>query len=448
MLAPLVAGASTAYPAVMIRMSQYPLTLGVAMVPGVLALVAHLVLRRRSGGGESLLGFVLRLLLPALAALGLFVVHSSALVAAAIALAPLVLLQVVSGVRSLARGGRGVAAAILAAGFVAVVALGVHTVLGSEQIRSMMAFERDVTPAVDSVRNALLLDSFGPAEPMMNLPLAIAGGIGLVVALARRSSRWLALAWALFLAVYVVAYLPPGPWKLLSAFWYNEGSRIQAVADTLWAPLAAAGVCAVGSTLVRLVPVRERSRRARTAPGRWRPAGAAGLALVLAAGCFLLSGNFRAEEKSQFWVAPYFVPDAMARGAYASDEEVAMLWRLADELPVDAVVLGDPFNGAVFVPAVTGRRAVPPHVSGGSARSADAQYLLQHFRDIGADPEVCAAIDRAGITHVYLDEPITIYGWDLARTNPGMYGVDTAEFEPVDAGGTAAVWRITSCGTS
>ena len=112
------------------------------------------------------------------------------------------------------------------------------------------------------------------------------------------------------------------------------------------------------------------------------------------------------------------------------------------------MVLGDPFNGAALVPAVTGRSAVPPHVSGGSARSADAQYLLQHFRDIREDPEVCAAIGRLGVTHVYLDAPITIYGWDLAQTNPGMYDVDTSGFEQIDSGGTAAVWRITTCGAA
>ncbi|MCK6211766.1 hypothetical protein KZX45_14545 [Georgenia sp. EYE_87] len=450
-VAPLVAGASTAYPSVMIRMSQYPLTVAVALVPGVLALVAHVVLGRRSSrrarGGLARPATILVLL--GLAALGLFAVHTSALVAVAFALAPLVLLQVATVVRSLARAGRGVAAAAVAAGSVAVAAAAVWSVLSTERLRSMMGFERDVTAVGASVRNALLMDSFGPADPLVNLPLAVAGGIGLVVALTRRSSRWLALAWALFLAVYVVAYLPAGPWKLLSAFWYNEGSRVQAVADTLWAPLVAVGVCFVGSLLVYLVPGRARTapRRARTAQGGWRAVTAGVLAVVLGIGCFLVSGGFRAEEKSQFWIAPYFVPDAMAaRGAYASDEEVAMLWRLRQTLPADAVVVGDPFNGAAFVPAVTGRRAVPPHVSGGSARAADAQYLLQHFRDVGEDPAVCAAIGRLGVTHVYLDAPITIYGWDLAQSNPGMYGVDTAGFERVDAGGTASVWKITSCG--
>ena len=92
-------------------------------------------------------------------------------------------------------------------------------------------------------------------------------------------------------------------------------------------------------------------------------------------------------------------------------------------------------------------QAVFPQLNTANKDVASQKILIQHFHDIGTDPEVCEVVRRLGITHFYEEEDGYYYNFTRASRHPGLYNVDTSTgFELVDAGGTAKLWKITACG--
>src|SRR5699024_11153035 len=97
----------------------------------------------------------------------------------------------------------------------------------------------------------------------------------------------------------------------------------------------------------------------------------------------------------------------------ATAEELAMMERLGEELPADAVVVGDPFNGSALLPAVAGVDVVFPQL--GPSGLSPAQLVLQEdLARIHEDPTVCAALAETGATHLYQD---TATAADGAKVN-------------------------------
>lgn len=130
----------------------------------------------------------------------------------------------------------------------------------------------------------------------------------------------------------------------------------------------------------------------------------------------------------------------------ATSDELAMMGRLADTLPPDAVVIGDPFNGSALLPAVAGVDVVFPQL--GASGLAPAHRLLQErLAAVHDDPAVCEALAEVGATHLYQDTATADDGAKVDDRTAGMRDVDvTTGFTRVDAAGDAAVYRIEACG--
>ena len=145
-------------------------------------------------------------------------------------------------------------------------------------------------------------------------------------------------------------------------------------------------------------------------------------------------------------VAGAYVPGEIAWGTMATDEELAMMGRLAGSLPAGAVVVGDPFNGSALLPAVAGVDVVFPQL-GTSGVSPAQQVLEERLVDIHDDPAVCAALREVGATHLYQDTATARDGAKERDRTAGMHDVDvTRGFTEVDRAGTASVHRIEVCG--
>lgn len=140
-----------------------------------------------------------------------------------------------------------------------------------------------------------------------------------------------------------------------------------------------------------------------------------------------------------------FEPSMWNQRYVASDDEKAMMRRLADELPADAVVIGDPVAGTAMLPFMAGIR--PVWMFAGQADSdTDGWLLREHFKDLHTNPQICEVLRRHGIRYYYQDSSTFFNGTWLAQLRPGLYGVDTRTgFRLVDLGGSARVWEITAC---
>ena len=125
-----------------------------------------------------------------------------------------------------------------------------------------------------------------------------------------------------------------------------------------------------------------------------------------------------------------------------------MAERARNLLPEDAIVLGDPFNGAAYVQALGDREVVFPQLYF-RASNTDEEYLRAHFNQIATDPHVCEILTRHGIGYAWIDADSWHGGEDQAMVSPGLYDVDLSQgFEVLGSAESVSLARITACGAT
>jgi len=238
--------------------------------------------------------------------------------------------------------------------------------------------------------------------------------------------------------MYTLTVAPMPALQWIVGPWYADPLRIGALGVVAMAPLAALGVVGVGET----------ARRAVGARGGGGARRAAVMADVVTAGVLVVavvgSGWLRADGRQ--WMYDLYYADPEGRWGLVTEDELAMIERLGDELPEDAVVLGSPFTGAPFVYGMTGREVVFPHITG--TWGPDERLIATDLDRRWDADEVCAAMERVGVTHLYVDsrpywpenENQVLYEALLDEPDELPLGL-----ELVDEGGSARVYAITSC---
>ena len=278
---------------------------------------------------------------------------------------------------------------------------------------------------------------------------------GVVLVLRRRQQRWLVASYAGALLVYVgcvANWVWLGP---ITGLWYADRTRLGPLLGLAAIPLAAQGLVWLGAVIVPKVKplaaatpawppeVRETPHKATSpaADGTSNPSGAVRVIVALVSlTCLVSSLSVMAQRPSRYgqygfgWSTP-------TKARMFTAEELAMIRRLGPVLGAGAV-LGNPANGSAYVYALTGHPVVFPHLTG--VWDQPRRYLLENLPLIGADPQVCAALDQLDARYLYYD-PVT---WGGAERYASLTeGLDlTHGFELIDTGGTAAVYRITACG--
>ncbi len=138
--------------------------------------------------------------------------------------------------------------------------------------------------------------------------------------------------------------------------------------------------------------------------------------------------------------------DLSASSPLLTADEEALLERLPETTPADAVIAGSPWTGASLAYAIGDREVLRKHVFG--TIGADEQYLDNRLSAIDSDPRVCEAVDRLGVDYV-LD-----FGAQNVWNNPGvgldrqgLYNLTPSEhLVLVDAQGPSArLFKIEGC---
>jgi len=239
--------------------------------------------------------------------------------------------------------------------------------------------------------------------------------------------RWVLAAHLVSAFLYVVsAALVRPDTRLLIGFWYNDSHRLAAMLPITAVPLAVAGVVFLATKLKEVV----RTEQATV------PVLAIGLTVLLAV---VTAGLYPADRESRVAVT-YRQPEDQK---LVSDRMRAFYDRVADRIPEDSVVIGNPFDGSVMLWALEDRRVLYPHFL--SSKSPDEVYLGENLYKAARDPRVCEAVRRYRIEYVLLgkNDPA------IAKTTPyqGISRVADAQgFELVDHAGPTRLYRITACG--
>lgn len=265
--------------------------------------------------------------------------------------------------------------------------------------------------------------------------LAVAGAVicGIVAAIVARERAGLlavsmyAVAAVLFIVVSSLTYQPVR--DILTGSWYNNIPRLAAILPLTMVPLASLGA----ERTWRYV-----RRRADASPPRVRRlVDAAGAVAALVAVALVVTGPVMTVT-SYIAGAYRITPDS----ALVSTDEYALLLRLDEHVPPDAVIAGNPWTGTALAYAFSGRKVLQPHTL--SEVSDDIRAIEDGLATARPESVACAAIERTH-TRFVLDFG-TREIFPGTHHFPGLEGLaNSPAVRLVDSEGDARLYEIVGC---
>lgn len=283
-------------------------------------------------------------------------------------------------------------------------------------------------PEKDTVGGLVDTVFFSPHGTQSLIVLSVLVLVGALVAITRRrEALWLLLGCLAFNGLYFANVTVDETWtRLLTWPWYNISHRLAAVGVLPAAALAAVGIVGLGD----VVAGRKRSE--------WLRSSVATLVLL---GVFVGTGAYRHTKYAV--LDDYFHPKPSH--SWASPEELRALRELSRDIPADAVVAANPWNGAIYLYVVSGRHLLWPT----EKTNADPQRKLLGLEldDVGEDAAVCRAAQDAGVTHVITGgQPFAWAGTSRLREYAGVDAVEqSSAWERVDSAGPYTLYRRVAC---
>jgi hypothetical protein len=290
------------------------------------------------------------------------------------------------------------------------------------------------TSAVNDVIDLSALHPTGHVNTLIAALVLVGAVTSVVVA----RWRWLPLGYLVLGWLFVVSISgEESVREVVTGYWYGDPERLAAQLPLLAVPLAVVGLTVVclGLSNVAQGARPEAWWNRATSPTVLSVAAAVLLLLVLPrTGTFLTSFDYVRST--------YATPTAEQENGFVDEDEVAMMETIAEVVPEDAVVAGNPWNGASMTWALADREALFPH--GKILTTADQELIAQSLDDAGDDPAVCAALERTGVGYALTSRSM-LWGNDP----PGFEGLDVSSVrqvsELVAREGDVRLWRITAC---
>ncbi|WP_314213687.1 DUF6541 family protein [Pseudarthrobacter equi] len=272
-----------------------------------------------------------------------------------------------------------------------------------------------------------------------------------VVIRSGRQLWWLGTyAVAAFLFVVVSSFPADNFRAYWTGIWYNDPPRLAALLPLVTIPLATRGAVCAWELMLRGVTRSAGIAKRKTAAERGKPfeKGArvplatymvvAGLIAVLALGVLTQRGSVRQAQDSM--AGSYRLS---ADSPLISSDELELIDRLSEEVPEDAVMVGNPWNGSSLAYALADRKLIQLHIL--SAVPDGTGALLNGPTPSKDDPAVCPAVQKLNIDYILDFGHREVHGRDS-----GYKGLDSliaagmATLE--DSEGDAKLYKLQLCG--
>ncbi|GAB3429720.1 DUF6541 family protein [Actinophytocola sediminis] len=268
--------------------------------------------------------------------------------------------------------------------------------------------------------SAVVIVGFFAARRHANLRLIVAGHLATT-----------------FLYVLTAAINRPDTRKF-TGYWYNDSHRLAAMIPITAVPLAVGGILLLTAKVLSATSAKADWR------GRIGAVPAAGIAVVLTLALVAATGGLYPQDRYTRVVAGYAPRPA---GVLTTPDMREFFEQIKDEIPEDALVAGNPFNGSAMLWALADREVLFPHFRG--EHSPEQTYLANNMDDAATDPRVCQAATDLGVDYLLIGE---------AEFRPSdrkwVYydGVDDPAslqgFELVAEHGGNKLYRLTACGAN
>jgi hypothetical protein len=226
-----------------------------------------------------------------------------------------------------------------------------------------------------------------------------------------------------------------------TGYWYNDAHRLAAMLPITGVPLAVGGIVFIA------VKILEGVRGAQRTPGgllrnRW-VASIGAVAIVLTLILAVTTRGLYPDDRYARFSNTY---DPQRPGSTLLTKQMMAFYdRIAREIPDDAVVAGNPFEGSSLLWALENRKVLFPHFR--NTTSEEQDLIAKHLDDLMDDPEVCEAVNDYNVQYLLI-------GGATFRTadTKWKYYAGLADpfaspgFELVDSSGPSKLYKITGCG--
>lgn len=222
---------------------------------------------------------------------------------------------------------------------------------------------------------------------------------------------------------------------MLTGPWYEDTFRVGVFLIVFAVPCAALGA----DVLFRRVALawRRRSVGGRTLAGTSRARTLAAAAFVV---LLIPATQITVSHDAELTRQAYVLADD---SELISPNEIALLERIGDEVPPDAVIADNPWDGSALAWALTGRRVLSPHLLYRTSPS-DA-VIARHLREAVAGGDVCAAARELGVGYI-LDFGRYAVDNPGAHEYPGLDDLASSDaVVEIDREGDAVLYRLTAC---
>lgn len=268
--------------------------------------------------------------------------------------------------------------------------------------------------------------------------------LGLWTAVGRVRYKWLAGVFLIFTVLFVVVSGFPisRVRSILTGVWYNDSYRIAALLPLVAVLLAAVGVEWICSNpyLSQLFKRVFRGNGLGIHRSGLRKALQRAAAAILVALAVLVGQVGGVNKEVEQAASKYALS---ADSPLVSSDELAIFQRLHNDVPQDAILIGNPYTGAALSYALGDRKSAQLHIL--SYVSPDLQEIYDHLDTVSKDPAVCRAVRNQHSYYVLDFGLLEVHGGN--HTPAGLTHLDqNPGVQLVDSQGNAKVYKITACG--
>jgi len=188
---------------------------------------------------------------------------------------------------------------------------------------------------------------------------------------------------------------------------------------------------------------RFRDRKAAVVRPWSRPALAAGVAASLLVLGFLGVSTQLGSIRTYIATNKQFY-ERNTPSSILSDDEYQLLARIDGEVPANAVIAGNPWNGSGLVYAFADRKVLKYHLSQGTTK--EQSVVDQSLNKAAGNPAVCKAIRDLDVHYVLDFGTQYLLNHPASRTYPGLQDLATsASVQLVDQQGAAKLYKVRAC---
>lgn len=276
--------------------------------------------------------------------------------------------------------------------------------------------------------------------------LAVLGAGALV---RRRAVWWFLGSYAAAAYLYIVdaGYAKGWARDFFTGTWYQDTNRLAAYLPMFATVLAALGMSELGraawkwvSTLGAERPQAQSLRRLAAkaaAPTTWKVACAV-------AACALVAVLIQLGPVRDYILRSKVFYERDTKDSIVSSDEYRLFERLAKDVPDDAVIAVNPWNGGSLAYAFADRKVLEYHQT--QRKNADLRAIAQGLADAATKPGVCDAVRRLHVEYALDLGEQYLLNHPSSRAYPGLMDLEkSSSVQLVDQEGGARLYKVTAC---